>query len=687
MIADQSKHTAMSSELAGGQRSQSSFPRWLWVWGQLGRPKIGRVEGVSLTFTYRMYPNLGLSIEGGTCNVRLFPTAAPLGIRRGQKALGALPHGIPMEGAPSTRARARPGGAPASSSRVRHMQACERPAPAHRLQSRPLYAAAACPHSSLCHARCRPTLGCCRACACLCAGKVYAMASHATTFAPSTRAPRPVQTCAPSTRRLPPAAPRRPWPCHDRARRASPPTSSDPPASAHHPHGHDGQRAIQSTARSTLACALSPPPDHHHHHHHHHHHYHHHHHPTTTTTAIPVRVACPRREALPADGRVAGSQHKRPLSASTTTTPTATRRVSVRGAASTSARESVSPQGALAAAAAGSPDTAAAAAAGPAATPRSTSPRIAASPTPSDIPSAAAPSPLPTPTPFAPPTRPSAAISSPPDRKIWMRACNNCGHALHVRRTKCTECGTLQTSKRALAETEREAERAAVRAQEQEASATASRKLHEEAQEAASQLAKMVSSSDDDGAAASCSPVASALALLVSAEARASGTVAADIDGEASAPVAPATPIALAAPASPAVPAAPVVPAAIAAPRSPVPSSARRDADSPAATAAALANGTANGTTSMPAQSPALAQALARLTPQQLTKLRRMHKLRALLAHLPAGVAPPIRGRVAAAKAAAATTTPAAAAAAAAVAPPPADEDGAISILASVACM
>ena len=36
------------------------------------------------------------------------------------------------------------------------------------------------------------------------------------------------------------------------------------------------------------------------------------------------------------------------------------------------------------------------------------------------------------------------------ERKIWLRECPHCGEELHVRRTRCTACGTAQISKRAM---------------------------------------------------------------------------------------------------------------------------------------------------------------------------------------------------------------------------------------------
>ena len=55
-----------------------------------------------------------------------------------------------------------------------------------------------------------------------------------------------------------------------------------------------------------------------------------------------------------------------------------------------------------------------------------------------------------------------------PERKIWMRPCNECGFDLHVRRTKCTECGAVQMSKRAAEHAKVTAERAVIEALDEE---------------------------------------------------------------------------------------------------------------------------------------------------------------------------------------------------------------------------
>ena len=49
---------------------------------------------------------------------------------------------------------------------------------------------------------------------------------------------------------------------------------------------------------------------------------------------------------------------------------------------------------------------------------------------------------------------------TPTTRPIWLRACNECGAELHVRRRNCTECGAVQVSRRS----QREAEAAALAA-------------------------------------------------------------------------------------------------------------------------------------------------------------------------------------------------------------------------------
>jgi len=91
----------------------------------------------------------------------------------------------------------------------------------------------------------------------------------------------------------------------------------------------------------------------------------------------------------------------------------------------------------------------------------------------------------------------------------------------------------------------------------------------------------------------------------------------------------------------------------------------------PAATGAAAAATSSISPTSPVASSPSVVSALARLTPEQLTKLRRMQKLRALLNKLPPGVKLPPRPAQRSSQASDAA---------------PATSD-AISMLASVACM
>jgi len=188
----------------------------------------------------------------------------------------------------------------------------------------------------------------------------------------------------------------------------------------------------------------------------------------------------------------------------------------------------------------------------------------------------------------------SSPSGSSPDRKIWMRACNGCGHELHVRRTKCTECGSLQSSKRSIATAKEEAERAAT-------AACAASLLREEAEAAASQLTRIIAAAapakavDTDASVAGPAPSSSA-----EGEVRVASAVS---------------------------------------------------AQQPSAKAAAAA-----------ARAKAFTEAVARLSPDQLLKLRRMRKLRALLAKVPADAKP---------RAAVPVANPA---------------DDAISMLASVAC-
>jgi len=189
----------------------------------------------------------------------------------------------------------------------------------------------------------------------------------------------------------------------------------------------------------------------------------------------------------------------------------------------------------------------------------------------------------------APASSPSGSCGSSPDRKIWMRACNGCGHELHVRRTKCTECGSLQSSKRAIATAKEEAERAAT-------AACAASQLREEAEAAASQLTRIIA--------------AAAPAEAIDADACATGPApSSSAEGEV------------------------------------------RAASAVSAKAAAAA-----------ARAKAFTETVARLSPDQLLKLRRMRKLRALLAKVPADAKP---------RAAVPVANPA---------------DDAISMLASVAC-
>jgi len=183
----------------------------------------------------------------------------------------------------------------------------------------------------------------------------------------------------------------------------------------------------------------------------------------------------------------------------------------------------------------------------------------------------------------------SSPSGSSPDRKIWMRACNGCGHELHVRRTKCTECGSLQSSKRSIATAKEEAERAAT-------AACAASLLREEAEAAASQLTRIIA--------------AAAPAEAIDADACATGPApSSSAEGEV------------------------------------------RAASAVSAKAAAAA-----------ARAKAFTETVARLSPDQLLKLRRMRKLRALLAKVPADAKP---------RAAVPVANPA---------------DDAISMLASVAC-
>ena len=191
------------------------------------------------------------------------------------------------------------------------------------------------------------------------------------------------------------------------------------------------------------------------------------------------------------------------------------------------------------------------------------------------------------------------STSSSPDRKSWMRACNGCGIELHVRRTKCTECGMVQMSKRAALTAKEEAVR-----HEQEARERAA--LAEEAERAASSLKLIAQTS-----APSPEDALTLLAVKQGAAAKASAAVEAPAAAEVAAPAAPAP-----APA-PALPDAPEAPPAAA---------------SSAATRAL-----------------ALKQAMARLSPEAMLKLRRYHKLRALLEKVPAAVQAQLRAEESAA--------------------------------------
>ena len=173
------------------------------------------------------------------------------------------------------------------------------------------------------------------------------------------------------------------------------------------------------------------------------------------------------------------------------------------------------------------------------------------------------------------------ALSPDSERKIWMRACNMCGHELHVRRTKCTSCGSLQMSKRTMLSANEEKER-------QERAARDQATMAAEAALAASSL-KLIAT-QPSLAVDSAPATADAYALLA-----VNGT-ASDFEAVSSAAIVdePA-----AAPAEPT--AAAVAP----------PSRAR-------------------------AQCRRIRLAIARLSPAGLLKLRRLHKLRVLLTKVPA---------------------------------------------------
>ena len=169
------------------------------------------------------------------------------------------------------------------------------------------------------------------------------------------------------------------------------------------------------------------------------------------------------------------------------------------------------------------------------------------------------------------------ALSPDSERKIWMRACNMCGHELHVRRTKCTTCGSLQMSKRMMLTANEEKER-------QERAARDQATMAAEAALAASSL-KLIATQPSP-AVNSAPATADAYALLA-------------VNGTAAA--------------FEAVSSAAIVDEPAAAPAGP--------------TAAAVAPA---------ARAHAIAQAIARLSPAGLLKLRRLHKLRVLLTKVPA---------------------------------------------------
>ena len=158
-----------------------------------------------------------------------------------------------------------------------------------------------------------------------------------------------------------------------------------------------------------------------------------------------------------------------------------------------------------------------------------------------------------------------------------MRACNMCGHELHVRRTKCTSCGSLQMSKRTMLSANEEKER-------QERAARDQATMAAEAALAASSL-KLIATQPSP-AVDSAPATADAYALLA-------------VNGTAAA--------------FEAVSSAAIVDEPAAAPAGP--------------TAAAVAPA---------ARAHAIAQAIARLSPAGLLKLRRLHKLRVLLTKVPA---------------------------------------------------
>ena len=175
----------------------------------------------------------------------------------------------------------------------------------------------------------------------------------------------------------------------------------------------------------------------------------------------------------------------------------------------------------------------------------------------------------------------ASSLTSPEQRKIWMRPCNECGHPLHVRRTRCTECGSAQTSKRTILAMQEEVHRAEQREKEAAALAQLKEAQKEEAQAAASQLALIF----EAGASTQSTPAG----LGSPNPFKAGGS---------------------------------------AAPAPPLPSPHHAKAGASAASASAGA-GAAAGAAAAP---------WAHLSPERLLKLRRLHKLRRLLQRLPPGV-------------------------------------------------
>ena len=215
---------------------------------------------------------------------------------------------------------------------------------------------------------------------------------------------------------------------------------------------------------------------------------------------------------------------------------------------------------------------------------------------------------------------PSKAKWPPAERKIWMRACNECGHELHVRRTKCTECGTVQVSKRSVQMAEQEWQRAEELKAEAAAEAEAELELRAEAQTAASQLAAIADTQR------SSAMTSSALTLLAAAPLCDDACAAA---APSSAPVSPDQQLKMLQEQA-VLSAAATAAEGVGVGRH---DSAEADAaPSEASTASASASASANAR---------LVGALARLTPEQLLKVRRMHKLKALLTRLPEGTQPP----------------------------------------------